>query len=472
MNHKQTLILTAVLSFISILIYSIHTNYALPFHIDEWHHITESIKLTNGSYSAGISGVKIGFHLFLSALGAFVNLISMHQFLPAFWAVLSGLVIFFTIKSKSKSFYIALFSVLFFGSIKSNANITGLWFFTPLVFSIPLIFLYIFFFTEGLEKQNKKFILYSLAIMLILLFTHSISILFALPFLAIYSILHKNYIIKEKKFFSLFLIIPIIGVLLISNMLNLSIIGSLGFILKSLQFKYGWGVLEIKNSFLELYSTIGYLMAILGIFFIVKRKQTKKYLPYILWTATMFLMILIYRFTGTSYLTPYQRNLYYFALSLPLLSGIGLYYTVNTIKNKFRTRNSKKIISLLLIILVFMLTFINYYKIPDQITVYQLISEREFLDLQKIEDLINTNNKVMAPADISSTMYATIQKKPVGSIYFYGDRTQVEKFYLFDECKIKETILDQEKASFIISRKSINCGWEKLFDNNLILYKK
>ena len=228
-NQKRTL--TAVLILTLILVYSPHLANPFPNHIDEWRHITETIKLKQGEYSGNWNSVELGFHIFLLPLSILTNIVLFYKFLPAIWAIFSALTLFYIIKNKTshlkKSFLIAIFSIIFFASIKSNANITGLWFFTPLTFSIPFIFLYIYLFSEGMQKQNKKYILSSFIIMILLIPTHAISVLFAIPALFIFSLFHLNYIKKQYKFFSIFLLIPLIGIFFHSQLFNLTLIESI-----------------------------------------------------------------------------------------------------------------------------------------------------------------------------------------------------------------------------------------------------
>ncbi len=160
------LILICILGFI--LIYTPRAQNPYPMHVDEWHHIDEAIHISQGNLRYGPSGLQFGFRVFLATLSVFLNLITTYRYFPAIWGVLTALVLFYVVNKKTEkiknNFLIASFAMIFFFSIKSNANITGLWFFTPLTFVIPLIFLYFYFFTEGIEKKNKKFILTSFLI--------------------------------------------------------------------------------------------------------------------------------------------------------------------------------------------------------------------------------------------------------------------------------------------------------------------
>ena len=69
------------LLFTFIIVYTPHLAYPYPIHIDEWHHITEAIKLSQGEIAQGLAGSKIGFHLILAGLDTFANLVLIYPFL-------------------------------------------------------------------------------------------------------------------------------------------------------------------------------------------------------------------------------------------------------------------------------------------------------------------------------------------------------------------------------------------------------
>ena len=56
------LVLVCVLTFV--LIFTPHYGNRFPIHIDEWHHISEAIKLFDGSFIISHFGVEMGFHFF------------------------------------------------------------------------------------------------------------------------------------------------------------------------------------------------------------------------------------------------------------------------------------------------------------------------------------------------------------------------------------------------------------------------
>jgi len=467
-RYTETLLIILAALAIFLLVYSPHFANRFPYHVDEWHHISEAAKLRQGEYSGGTFGYRAGFHIFLLILSFAFNLVAVYRFLPAVWAVFSALVLFFAVNRKTSNFWIALFAMVFFASIKSNVNITGLWFFTPLSFSIPFIFLYVYFLTEGIEKQDKKSILISLGIMLFVLFVHPISVLFAAPFLLIYALMHLDYIKKEYKFFSAFLAIPVSGLLFYSYMKKISIIKAIGSLIKELQFKYGWGVLETSNSFFELYSLIGYLLAVIGIITIFMfSKEIRKYLIYVLWPATVLVLIIIYKLTGISFLSPYQRNLYYFVISLPLLSAFGLYLILEKIK-KLKIPY-KKIISALLIIIIVFFAFKSYYDLPENLKLYKIIDENDYEALLFLSQY--PKSTVMANHIISTAIYPASGHDTVAQLFFYGNINETKRFFSSETCKEKQELLDKYDVKYILSEQEIDCDWNLIYDKENYIYE-
>ncbi|MFA5856469.1 MAG: hypothetical protein WC867_03860 [Candidatus Pacearchaeota archaeon] len=474
MKKREITILLIILAFASLLVYFPHFNNPFPIHVDEWHHITQAMLLKENGINHGSYAREIGFHFFLMCLILInKNIILYYKFLPLIWVILSCLVILYIIKIKFKenknSFYIGLFAILFFVSIKSNVNITGLWFFTPLTFSIPFIYMYIFLFQEGLDKEKPKLLISSFLIMSILLFIHAISVLFAIPFLIIYSIIKLDKTKKLIKVLLIFILIPIIGLIFYKLAMNLAFLELFTDLFRNLQFEKGWGVLELKNSPFELYSFIGYLFSGLGIYYIIKNKEFKNnFQIYILWLFTVFIYILIFRLTGTSYLSPYQRNLYYLVLSLPILSAIGVYSFLIKINSKIKLKpHYKKIILILIIFLIFFLSFIYYFKIPENSRLYQILDKEDYNSLMILPN--NPSYVIMAPLLISTAIYPVTANEPVGTLFFYGNRSEVDYFFNdTTDCNKKQEIIKRNNVDYIISNVELNCNWEKISSKNHI----
>ncbi|HLC89771.1 MAG TPA: hypothetical protein VJG65_02300 [Patescibacteria group bacterium] len=471
------LLLTAIAA--GLLVYQPHWNYPFPFHVDEWHHISEASRLGNyGEYfevlrsewDQRFTGLEIGFHFFLFLLSFVFDLVLIYQYLPAIWMAVIVLILFYVIYQQSgQRFFLAWLAMIFFVSIKSNVNLLGLWFFTPLTFSFPFILLYLYFFNRGFLEQNKKYLLISLGIMIFLLPTHSLAVLFALPALLVYALINYRYLFKEYKFFLLFLIIPVFGLILYKLTLNLSWPQTIPHLFSQLMFRHGWGVLELKNSLVEIYNWLGYLFALAGVIFIFFRRQAKEHALYLLLLLTLFILIVLYRLTGISFFSPYQRNLYYLVLLLPWFSAIGLFLILQIIKKNIAELSFfgeiKKyfpwFIQSVIISIVIILLFVNYYQLPPQIDLYQVINQNDYQLLKLFSDL--PKRKVMALPFMSTALYPISRQEPVATLAFYGDKKDVEEFFGDSSCIIKSQILKKHEVKYIISPEPIDCNFGRLY---------
>lgn len=494
MTKAKWTALAATLVGIFLLVYAPHFTYPLPFHVDEWHHISEGLRLGSyGEYFQALqdeikgrfSGLEIGFHFFLFLLSSVMDLVSGYQFLPALWACFSASVIFFVIYKKTgDNFLMGWLGMMFFASIKSNANLTGIWFFTPLTFAIPFIFLYVYFFTEGLRQRRDSFVIASLAIMLALVPTHSISLLFAVPFLAIYAIIHYKEVLAKWRLMSLFLLLPVTVIVFGKYLLGIPWhdIGSRAGGL--LAFPYGWGVLELSNSFTEVYSWIGYLLAALGVAYLFRYKKSSDFSAYLLWPASVLALIIIYKISGISFLSPYQRNVYYFALAMPLLSAIGLYAVIGWLRPALlrlmeKLRSSDSVVTIringshppriaswttrILVLLALITAFAGYYHMPAQVALYHILEQDDYQALTFLKPL--PDGKVMATPFVSTAVYAVTGKDPIGALPFYGNKEAIRDFFLSRECWVKQDIINSENVSYVVSPEKIDCGYDLVFQN-------
>ncbi len=469
MSRKRILLLVLTLALLALIVYTPHYSYKYPRHIDEWHHIEEAYRLREGEYSGGQIGFRFGFHLILAALSYILPLVKYYHIFPPIMGMISALTLFYVSFKKTNSYYVGLFSILFFALIGSNSNILGLWFFAPLSFSIPFIFLYFYYFTEGLANKNKNQILISLGIMLFLTVVYPIAVLFAIPILAIYAFIHREYLFKEWEFFGLFLLIPLVGYLLFSYFSDLNLI-------RSLIFEKGWGIYEINNSIFEVYSLVGLAFAIVGILALVLY-DFKKFIPYIIWPIWLLFMILIYRITDMSFLTPYQRNIYFLAISLPFLSAVGLYSSIVFIQRRINQSRfkQKELLKNILIIGIMILALVmasrSYFTIPQDIDLYRSIGDEDYLAMTYLKDF--PKGKVMSLPDRGNAIYPISRKDAMASGYFNSNYIRdVVDFYSSKTCEEKNKILKENEISYVYSDFIIDCNWEVIYSQNQrIIYR-
>ncbi len=486
-SRYQKILLFVSLAAIFLLVYQPHKSYPYPFHVDEWHHITEAIRLANPTNyyhyltlepNRPNSGLEVGFHFFLYLISLVTDLVLSYKFLPAIWASFTGATLFYIVYKKTENnYWLAWLALFFFGSIKTNANLMGLWFFTPMTFSLPFILWYFYFFDKGIQTQTKKNLLLGLLILILLIPFHPLSVLFALPILSIYFLINYKFLIKEYKFFAIFLLPAIVGFVFYKLTHNLSILQTFKNIFGQLIFSHGWGVLELKNSPFELYNFIVYLFAFLGIYFIFQQKKQKEFSLFLIWSLYLILLILIYRFTGFSLFSPYQRNWYYLGLSLPILSAIGFYYTLIKIKN-FNEHPQWANLSNFFILIISLITpfflYGNYYKLPQNTDLYRVISRTDYKVLEYLKDL--PRGTVMANPLISTAIFPVSGQETVGTIAFYGNRKDAENFYLSKSCAEKRRIVKKHRVYYVLTKNNLGCvfgtllkeiGGTKIYKTNI-----
>ncbi|MBP7708097.1 hypothetical protein KA107_00290 [Candidatus Pacearchaeota archaeon] len=467
------------LIFIFILVYLPHVKYAFPLHIDEWHHIDQAIKLTHGEYGGGSFAFRFGFHVILAGISLIFNLVDIYSFLPALWATLTALTLFWIVKKKTNNFYIALFSIIFFASIKSNVNILGPWFFTPLTFTLPFIFLFVYFFTEWLNDDNKRKLYASICLGVFLVFVYAIAFLFTLYFLIPYLLIRTDLLKKHWKKLLYFSIIFVVGVILYGHFTGRAFLNSAEFLFKeALIFKKGWGILELKNSFYELYSLTGYILAALGAMFLILEKKTKSYLPYLIWPLALLGAIYFFRTFDYSYLVPYQRNLYFFIISLPFLSAYGLFsllkYSYDIISSKDRNiiKYIYVLIAILLIVFCFYNTFKDYTTINQQISIYHPISEDFYNSLVFLRN--QPAGLVLAEPLPSIATYPISGQNPYTSLVFGGPEANsaLKNLISLNNCSAKENFLKERKIVYIVTEKNIQCSFDKIYSShNMATYR-
>ncbi|MBU0628096.1 MAG: glycosyltransferase family 39 protein [Nanoarchaeota archaeon] len=472
-KYFRLILISFTLLFILLLVYAPHFSYKYPYHIDEWRHISESLKLSKGELPQGYLILEIGFNIFLLAIIKLgFDVVLIYKYLPALFAVISSLVLFFFIYKKMGRLYIALFSMLFFASLRSNVNLTGLWFFTPLTFAIPLIYLFFWLFSEGVEKNNLKSVYWSLFVYSIVFISHPISATFMLPILLVYLTIHRKFVKKHYKPLLIILAVPaLMFIVLFEFFWQKTFIKTLKFLSTFIFFKYGWGVLEIRYNIITFYGILAFILAIFGVYFAYRKRQ------YLLmaWPLTLLFFILLFHLFSFTIFAPYQRLLYYTMLGLVPLSAIGLYYLLMLLKDLLKKWLkyiwAVNLIISVILIFVFAVVFQGYYKLGGQVALYQLVDDNSYEAIKFLENYPKT--VVLAPVFTSTAIYPISGHDIVATLYFYGlnKRKLVEEAYLSGNCTNVSELAKKNNATFILNDVSMgNCGWNEIYNDGYYIY--
>ncbi|MBI2667516.1 hypothetical protein HYX17_01965 [Candidatus Woesearchaeota archaeon] len=468
-KYEYTLLIIALI-LIFILVYSPHSDYKYPLHVDEWQHISKAVyfsetkelqrnpNLVDKPFQPNL---EPGFTVFLSFLFRFIDPIMGYKFLPAIFATLAAFILFLLVHQITSNFYIGLFSILFFSSLKSNINIQGLWFFLPLTLAIPIIFLYFLFFLKYFEENKIKYFFYSVIPLILLLFVHAISLILLLIVSFIYLLLHHKEIENFRPLSIFLMIIPtsIIILLFILIRENSEIFNLL---LDWLIIEEGWGYVEKQYFLPSFYGIIPTLLAFIGIYPSIKNKNSRIFL--IISFITLSLIFLFHNF-GFSILFPYQRVLYYAMIGLVPLSSIGLYSLLGVLKGKLVW-----LIPIILLI-VFYFTFFNYYNLDKDSGLYHVVEDKDY---EAIKLLSQFKSKViMSPLPQSSAIYPISKNLVIAHTkgnLLSGNIDMVRRFYEVD-CDEKTNIIKRYDIDFILSQTKLDCGYTKVYNDKTYIYK-
>ena len=453
-------------------------SYPYPLHVDEWQHIHKARELTQNKNYDYSRDLELGFHIFLAGLFLIIDPVLDYQFLPAIFAVLASLTLFFLIYYFTKQYFVSIFAMIFFASLRSNINILGPWFFVPLTMSFFLIYLFTLLFVKGTELKSKKHIIGSIGVLLALFLIHPISGLFIAVVSLVYLLINPALIKDNFRILSLSAFMPAIVLFVFSGWFwQGSLVDSLNFILEQIIFKSGWGVHEVKYNIFSFYGLLASALVVVGALF--SWKDTKKRF-FIVWIAIGLALILLYHTFNFSIFVPYQRALYYTMLGMVPLSAIGLHLFLRSLKRvakkRLRFKYKKHITGFIIIVgaLIFFSSFISYYKTEPGLPPYQVIDELDYNAILWLAQNYGTNNKVLAPVWISTAVYPISGNNIIASIYFDGGEEQKRDVNTFfsSNCSQKRDIIKKYQPDFVISRKNIDCdGLTEVYGDRTYVYE-
>ena len=483
-------ILLIVLILTFLLVYTPHYNYDFALHADEWHHIEEARNLLNGNYDfSSVSAFEIGYHSFLAILsGVGFNLVLVYKLLPAIFAVLSSLALFFLVFYTTKSYFSSLFSIIFFASLPSNVNLLGLWFAIPLTISISLVYFSFLFLSRGIEQNNKRYLWIFVTLFFILTIIHAISAFFVFIISFLYLLLcYKRGKISKDKLKTL-LFIPLILILVTITFIFLSGKNT-GWFLSQLMFQDKWSPLNlgvntnpitfslsgvnilVSQYFLPLlFGTISFILVIIGLYLSVKKENLNLFA---IWFFYCIFMEFLFVTFNISPFVSYQRILYYSLMVLCPLAGIGLVEAIRFIKIKLpQKRIATLLFILVLIFIVFFFAFYNYGHQRAGTELYYLINSQDYENIILLGKSLN-NKLILAPIEVSTVIPAITNNRVLSTIYFTGNdqiREDIKQFF-FSNCSVKQEIASQYGVDYVYSLESIDClSFKERYSGKFFLY--
>jgi hypothetical protein len=460
---KKNLLFIFALVFIFLIVYSPHFANPLPFHFDEWTHISKATKIREQglNYFFNNSPVQIGFDIILVLISFFVNLIFIYRFLPAINAMIISFILYIFLRKKF-NYWTGLVSIIFLASLRTNVNILGLWFYVPIIAAIVFDYLCLFYLEKSIKKDNPKNI-YLVALFLFLIaFIHQSSFLIIFLVVIIYLLFNYKFVIKYYKYFLPFLILiipatltlPFLGVKSLSSLINEII----------------WlpAVTQIYYNPFLFYGLLSSIFAGIGYYLCYKQKKLLTFRIYIL--IPLINLLVLFPIKKFTIFSAYQRYLYHFMIAAVPLSAAGFYYSIKFIKNKLGKygKNLSYIIIGSILLFSFIAIFYNYYDLNPRARLYYSVFPSEYEALQSLKDY--PKGKVLTLIRIGAAMPAINGNDAVfdfedfeatESLYnFYEGDYELKKEYLYNDYFTSDDI------DYVHSKEPINCSFlEEIYQN-------
>jgi MFS family permease len=472
-------------------IYSIHINYFLPFHSEEYDHLIlarETIK--QEKIKAG-SNWEIGFSVFLAVMNS-VLLNNLHEFL-VFVPLLFGLIISLSSFLLGRYLFRSTLAGLFFGLFSlmtpSSPEIMGLWFSTPNAMALALTPLLLFLFLKGTRDKKTAFLF-----IILFAFTtivHPAFTLLLIPALALYLLINPRLFKKNQFKIALALIALLFLFPFFSSRIGLEEISlshaTLSSISKNITKVLVWESITQYNpqfkliDFLGLYSLIlaGFgigLILCLRLLIEAKRRKGKISVMEEDFTVSRHqiiipILILILGFLYIhfnlrqyTFIAPYERMYLALMFFLLLSAASGLFISWRIITNRTSRQNSKFISVAFVAVVLFFILFLPFSK---QTELYRNIETDGMHSLEWIKNFTPKNSSFIALPKNSLVIRALTERKIFASPPTRAgipDDYRMEKFFI-QNCKQKTETIHKTQAEFIFSEKELSCNsFNKVYD--------
>jgi len=475
--------------------YTVHEKYHLPFHSDEWDHLTlgkeltktgsiESIKKVNPyigiPYTSYWVNQESGFHLFTALLLDHTDL-PVEKFgvvIPTIISFILALNAFVLVRYLTESLFAGLTSAVFSVTIKSNVTFLGPWFFVPSSVGLAFAPMFLYLFLRALYSKkifNEFDVIFTSTFIVAGLF-HPPSVTALIPVFCLYLILNHK-ILREKK--EKFILAAAVGFVLFIAMLfvfniSLSLLSNpISFLSRYLVFTGSDYKIKIMYSY-PAYLGWGVIsLAILGVYTAISSENRKEW---ILPVAVISLLPLAVQFyhTGKVFLSPYRRIFFYVAEILLLSAGLGLYYlyreAFNFIKTSAINMKVKVVLDVFVIVLVFYILSLQIdstFKNADKL--YHVIDEGEIEPLYWVKESTPEGAIFITKPEVSQAFTPIAERKIVAKPRTFLRVTQeriddVNTFFTVG-CSKKKQIIEKYDVSYVFGPE-ISCNFLHLIHSS------
>ncbi|MEE9525149.1 MAG: hypothetical protein V3V78_00900 [Candidatus Woesearchaeota archaeon] len=504
LNRKQILqiiMLIFCLSILAVKVYKPHFDNPYPIHLDEWSRLLETTHIIEeGKFNQGFNPQFVGhpsadvrlnpgFQFILSQfyLISGVDPILFFKYLPALFAILTGLIIF-SFLTKISNQWVGLFAIIFLSFMKTNDNTLGISYLVALTMTFPLLYALMYSLYNAFEEKNSLYLLLASFIYFTVLVIHEQTGASFFPIILLYIIINaiifaiknkKHFLISTKGVFVVLasLLIPIFSLYVARALIwRGSLAKSWGLLLKLFVWK-GISSIIYPYNFIKFYGIFFVVLAVIGVILIFKKWSM---IVFLIWSLVDLSQIINFSLNQVTYFSSIARIRHHTVLGLIPLSAFALYFLLDMLF-KVVKKNREKVFTVTLIIVIVVLSVLSLAYVDTGRYLPEDKRPRnglrinptiDYKDYQAILFLkgVSKGNIVLADPFVSAAIYPISKNYILASSqsrYGGGRVNDVTSFFLTPSCLDKQIIAYQNSANYVLSRKPINCdSFKQIYSKN------
>ncbi|VVB54322.1 Dolichyl-phosphate-mannose-protein mannosyltransferase [uncultured archaeon] len=463
---------------IAALVLNIRAGYYLPNHLDEWQHLglarnlveTGQLLQKNPYYSdVQQYNPEPGFTIFTAATWVLLNdPLYYAAIMPAIFSAWGALMVYILTRKITGSATAGLYALLLYGGIRSNVNILGEWFYTPMNLALPLTYATLLLMIRALYDDDKKAYVSAAITAAAVVLIHPPSALAILASFAL-AIAAEPSKIKSRKMAAIILLPAAIGLVLLVFYAEMKG-GGINFILNAFQFSAEWGTINFPHNPFTFYGIGMSMLAALGAIILLKKKTI---LP-VLFAAFPIAVSYVYIDANIAFFIPFQRAIYLSAVGLVPLTAVGLDALIKAASDFVgraltggKPSLTQKMLPLLAVVIVLYVSFDGYYNVPKEFSVY-LSANPYDVDALRALDGAAKQKVVLTDPWSSAAVY------PITGGYVVAMRTgklwgrnytATSNFYNNHDCQYQTNFMRTYDVSYLISKQANTCGFKEIYSN-------
>ena len=473
------------------LAYQPHFDYPYPLLGDEYNHISfgkyileeRALPFQNPYFatSSPVQNFESGFHILLAFLFLLIpgDPVLWYKFLVIAAFALNTFLLFYLVFLWSRNYWTALFSVFFFGTIKSEVGFLSHQYFLPLTLGVTLLLFAFIFFHRWANSRSRKSLFALTGTLAALALSYPPALFFFLGVMLVHALsmdhsLHEFFHLTKKRFFAYVLS----GAVTISALF----VAALSFfgLLSAIVFPPDWNVLQTHFSPIFFFGIIPSVFAAFGLVTVAisKHLSSKVALHWFLFSLGMLLLFYIFDF---NVLIPAPRLFVFYLIGVSVLAGIGvsasIYFFTRYVHGRFALSCAIAVLCIPF--------FVHYYIVFSKpLAFHRILTPEIYKALATLHNEHPERAVVIADSFTSHAVYPVSGKYVVNLLNanIGGGNTEGARIFLEKDCRKRiEDVFDRlsyftEEAGiplFLLAKQQEMCRsmLEPVYEGGVYLYR-